>query len=177
MKMDNRALEPLMNEIRALCRALPGAEEYVMVHHPAMRVGKKPFFIAGMESAAKSEATLSVNLGPMMQGELLDEPRFWRTPYIGQHGWVTVRRSGVSKQELQRLVEESWRRIAGKKQLAARDAGVPAASSKPAVKSPAKAGASKTPPAKARAPKKVSAKKASARKATTGGTRTSSRAR
>lgn len=124
MQYDNRALEPLMREIRALCMKLPASEEYVMVHHPAFRVGKKPFFIAGMASG-EATPTLSVNLGPMMQGELLDDPRFSRTPYIGQHGWVTVCRRDLSKTELRQLLEDSWRRIATRKALAAKD-GAPA---------------------------------------------------
>jgi hypothetical protein len=53
-----------------------------MVHHPAFRVGKKPFAIAGMEEADKG-ATVSVNLGRDAQAALLDDERFTRTPYIG----------------------------------------------------------------------------------------------
>lgn len=129
MQIDNSALEPLMREVRALCTKLPMSEEYIMVHHPALRVGKKPFFIAGM-NVGEEAPTLSVNLGPMMQGELLDDPRFTRTPYIGQHGWVTVHRRDLSKTELARLLEDSWRRIATAKALAAKD-GAPARSRSP----------------------------------------------
>jgi predicted DNA-binding protein (MmcQ/YjbR family) len=119
MKMDsNKASADLLAALRRVCGKLPGAEEYVMVHHPAFRVGKKPFAIAGMEEATKG-ATLSINLGAEAQHHLLDDARFTRTPYIGQHGWVTVASKKLEKGELETLVVESYKRVANKKQLAA----------------------------------------------------------
>ncbi len=134
MKRDVSSTDALMKTLRLQCAQLPGAEEYVMVHHPAFRVGKKPFVIAGMASKDDPAATLSINLGPMMQGELLDDERFARTPYIGQHGWVTVRAKDTTPLELQRLVEESWRRIAGAKHLRAKDGAAPSLAKPPTVK-------------------------------------------
>ena len=86
-----------------------------MVHHPAFRVGKKPFAIVGMNQGP----TLSVNLGRDAQDHLLTDERFTRTGYIGQHGWVTVPFEALAKGELEDLVEQSWRRIAGKRRIAA----------------------------------------------------------
>jgi predicted DNA-binding protein (MmcQ/YjbR family) len=119
MTKDVRATEALLKSLRTLCKKLPGSEEYIMVHHPAFRVGKKPFAIVGL---SKAEATaLSVNLGHMEQGELLDDERFLRTPYIGQHGWVSIEVRDSSPPEIEKLVVASWRRVAGKKHLAARE--------------------------------------------------------
>lgn len=109
------------SELRKLCAKLPDSEEYVMVHHPAFRVGKKPFAIVGMQSDGK-RATVSVNLGTDEQAVLLADDRFVRTPYIGQHGWVTVARKDVSAAEFRVLVQDSWRRVAGKRRAAAFDA-------------------------------------------------------
>jgi predicted DNA-binding protein (MmcQ/YjbR family) len=114
--VDSKAVGELVSTLRAVCTRLPGSEEYVMVHHPAFRIGKKPFVIAGMEEATKG-ATVSVNLGQEAQPSLLDDARFTRTPYIGQHGWVTVPHDRLKKGELEALVSESWRRVAGKKLL------------------------------------------------------------
>lgn len=91
-----------------------------MVHHPAFRVGKKPFAIAGMQQATRG-ATLSINLGADMQHQLLDDARFTRTPYIGQHGWVTIAYDDLVEGELAALVLGSFRRVASKKQLAQLD--------------------------------------------------------
>jgi len=114
---DNEAVGELVVELQQVCAALPSAEQYVMVHHPAFRVGKKPFAIAGMQQGTTT-ATLSINLGRDMQDQLLSDARFAKTPYIGQHGWVTIARRDLRKGELQLLVSDSWRRVANKKQLA-----------------------------------------------------------
>lgn len=111
-------VDPALNELRELCAKLPGAEQYVMVHHPAFRVGKKPFVIAGMNQHERGP-TVSINLGREAQAGLLEDPRFTRTPYIGQHGWVTAARAEVRPAELAELVTESWRRVATRKHLAA----------------------------------------------------------
>jgi predicted DNA-binding protein (MmcQ/YjbR family) len=115
-------MSKLLEELRALVRPLPGAEEYIMVHHPAFRVGKKPFVILGKRG---TQEALSVNLGKMEQAELISDERFERTPYIGQHGWVTVKRNTLSDQELWELVEESWRRVAQKRHLKEYESPVP----------------------------------------------------
>ena len=115
MNDDSPEIRALMAELRVLCARLPGSEEYVMVHHPAFRVGKKPFIVAGMMQSA----TLSVNLGLDAQSGLLDDARFSKTPYMGHNGWVTIERKRLKAAELVDLVTESWRRVAGKKALAA----------------------------------------------------------
>jgi predicted DNA-binding protein (MmcQ/YjbR family) len=111
----------LVEDLRVLCSGFPGAEEYVMVHHPAFRAGKKPFVVVGVGTADR-EPTLSINLGHLEQGELLEDPRFTRTPYIGQHGWVTIHRRDAEWDEIAGLVEGSWRRVATKKMLKAKEA-------------------------------------------------------
>jgi predicted DNA-binding protein (MmcQ/YjbR family) len=119
-KDDTSATRAAVATVRRICAKLPVSEEYVMVHHPAFRVGKKPFVIVGLQHAGEG-AVLSVNLGRDMQHQLLDDPRFSKTPYIGQHGWVTISRDDVKEGELEALVTESWRRVATKKQLAQLD--------------------------------------------------------
>ena len=119
MRIDSgKATAALIAALRQLCSELPGAEEYIMVHHPAFRVGKKPFAIAGLDEAQKG-ATLSVNLGLDEQPLLLSDPRFTRTHYIGQHGWVTIPFEELRKGELRVLVVDSWRRVAGARRHAA----------------------------------------------------------
>lgn len=115
---DSEAVRAVVAELRRLCDALPGAEQYVMVHHPAFRVGKKPFVIAGMLHGSQT-TSVSINLGPEMQHQLLGDARFAKTPYLGRHGWVTIARGALEQGELAMLVTESWRRIANNTQLAA----------------------------------------------------------
>lgn len=113
-------IAPLMAQLRAIAAELPAAEEYVMVHHPAFRAGKKPFAIAGSDAGVP---TLSIKVDLMDQPLYLQDPRFSITRYIGHHGWVTLRFDGpLDAVEIRRLVFASYRRVAGKKMLKALDA-------------------------------------------------------
>jgi predicted DNA-binding protein (MmcQ/YjbR family) len=132
---DDRALRPLTAILRGVCAELPGSEEYVMVHHPAFRVGKKPFAIVGLHNQ-RDAAALSINFGLDEQALLLDDARFSRTPYIGQHGWVTIAQTDLRAGELASLVTDSWRRVASKRQLAEHDAASQSASTSPLEKKP-----------------------------------------
>lgn len=116
---DSPELARVLERLRRICRGLPSSEEYIMVHHPAFRIGKKPFVIAGMNQHIASP-TVSINLGKEAQVDLLDDSRFTKTPYIGQHGWVTVEVARLRGEELENLIEESWKRVAPKKLLSAK---------------------------------------------------------
>lgn len=106
----------VVSKLDEIVASLPGSEAYVMVHHPAYSVGKRSFAIAGMDASARGP-TVSINLGKLIQPGLLAEARFTKTPYIGQHGWVTARVDALSAGELRELVTESWKRVATKKLL------------------------------------------------------------
>jgi predicted DNA-binding protein (MmcQ/YjbR family) len=157
MTDDSPAVRKTLAELRPLCAQLPGSQEYVMVHHPAFRVAKKPFAIVGMVAGMEEHrlgSALSINLGRDAQPMLLSDPRFTRTPYIGQHGWVTVAAKDLRAGEMAQLVEDSWRRVANQKQLSQRKqpAETPppsAAKARSASKTPAKNKA-KTAPGKAK---------------------------
>jgi len=57
----------------------------------------------------RGELGICVNAGKLMQGVFLDDPRFFRTPYIGGHGWVTLRvyAARLNWKEIGELVKES----------------------------------------------------------------------
>lgn len=161
---DSPRLRAVVATLRKISSPLPDAEEYVMVHHPAFRVGKKPFVIAGMQHDGE-DATVAVNLGRDMQHQLLDDGRFSRTPYIGQHGWVTVLVDELRNGELEALVVDSFRRVANQKQLARMHGAKPP----PTAPAPAKRAVGKARAATAAVPSapasgRVPAKKKTARK-------------
>jgi predicted DNA-binding protein (MmcQ/YjbR family) len=111
------------NDLSALCRELPEAEAYEMHGHPSFRVGKKPFVICGGDQPA----TMSINLGLMDQGLYLEDPRFTRTHYIGQHGWITIALGALrGPEEVRHLVVGSYRRVAPKRALKVLDAALAA---------------------------------------------------
>lgn len=114
-------LDAFLDQLRPLCHALPESEEYVMVHHPAFRAGKKMYAVVG--EAGGNVANIAVKVPLMEQALYTHDPRFKISPYIGQHGWVTLDLSGgIHWDEIRRLVTESYRRVALKRMLAKLDA-------------------------------------------------------
>ena len=121
MRCTQATEEDLLDRLRELSKTLPGAEEYVMVHHPAFRVRKKPFVVVGLRKVDKP--IFSINLGRMEQADLLEDERFHKTPYMGHNGWVSLALPDTTWQELEDLVRASYRRVAGKRLLDQLDAG------------------------------------------------------
>lgn len=115
MKCAQATEDDLLKALRQICETLPGAEEYVMVHHPAFRVRKKPFVVVGLRKQDKT--IFSINLGRMEQFEMLEEERFHKTPYMGHNGWVSLALPDSSWKEVEALVIASYRRVAGKRLL------------------------------------------------------------
>jgi predicted DNA-binding protein (MmcQ/YjbR family) len=67
----------------------------------------------------KGELGICVKVGTLLQGIFLDDPRFFRTPYIGKHGWVTLRvhAAPLNWTEIRGLVKGSYQMVAAKKPL------------------------------------------------------------
>jgi predicted DNA-binding protein (MmcQ/YjbR family) len=78
----------ILEKLRKVCLALPGSEECVSFGHPAFRMRGKIFAVL---EEYKDELGICVKVGKELQGIFLNDPRFFRTPYIGKHGWVTLR--------------------------------------------------------------------------------------
>jgi predicted DNA-binding protein (MmcQ/YjbR family) len=86
--LDSPAGRRLLKALRKACGQLPEVNEEVDgFGHTTFRVRKKSFVIAGM---GESGVAVSIKSDPTNQGLLVDRGPWYRTPYIGQHGWVTV---------------------------------------------------------------------------------------
>ena len=97
----------ILDRFREICGALPSAEEYIMVHHPAFRIAKKPFAIL---NGPDGQLAISVKVEKTVQAVFLKDPRFYRTPYIGQHGWVSLPvTANIDWEEVAELVQGSYR--------------------------------------------------------------------
>lgn len=100
--------ESILRKLRRICLRLQDAEETVSFGHPTFRVrGGKIFAVL---ETYKNELGICVNVGKLMQGIFLDDPRFFRTPYIGKHGWVTLRvyAAPLNWKEIAELVKGSY---------------------------------------------------------------------
>jgi predicted DNA-binding protein (MmcQ/YjbR family) len=93
---------------------LPAATETVSFGHPTFQVSGKTFAVL---EVYKGELGLALKVEKELQQVFLKDPRFYLTPYIGKHGWVTLRMSTkpMDWKEVQEMVKGSYRLIEPKK--------------------------------------------------------------
>ena len=103
----------ILKKLRAICLRLPAATEGVTFGHPTFRIEGKMFAVL---EEYKGELGICVKVGTLLQGVFLDDPRFFRTPYIGKHGWVTLRvhAARLNWSEIRELVKGSYDLVAPK---------------------------------------------------------------
>lgn len=101
----------LVAKVRGLCGDYPGVtEEIDKFGHTSFRVAKKPFIIIG---ESEETVTLNIKADPGTQAILIKQGAFYRTPYIGQHGWVGIDAPGAGKwKQLAELIEDAYRSAA-----------------------------------------------------------------
>jgi len=77
----------MLKKLRTLCGSLPGVSEVEAWGHPSFRVGKKTFAVFEFY---RDRPCIAVKAADDLQELLIDEVRFFRTPYIGNRGWVSA---------------------------------------------------------------------------------------
>jgi predicted DNA-binding protein (MmcQ/YjbR family) len=80
--------DAILKRLRKICLRLPRATEGITFGHATFRIEQKMFAVL---EEYKGELGICIKVGTLLQGVFLDDPRFFRTPYIGKHGWVTLR--------------------------------------------------------------------------------------
>jgi predicted DNA-binding protein (MmcQ/YjbR family) len=115
--MKARGYEKALKQVRAICLALPESCEVEAWGHPTFRAGKKMFAGCGEEGGV---LTLGLNVGFERQDELLNDKRFYPTPYAARLGWVSLRLDGATDWgEIRGLLQEAYRQVALKRMLKA----------------------------------------------------------
>lgn len=106
--------ESVLKKLRKVCLGMAGAVEGVTFGHPTFQVAKKTFAVL---EEYKGELGICVKVGKPLQDIFLNDPRFFRTPYAGKHGWVTlrVRAAPLDWKEIKELVAGSYLLAAPKK--------------------------------------------------------------
>jgi predicted DNA-binding protein (MmcQ/YjbR family) len=116
----------VLDRLRKICLALPDTKETLTWGKPHFRVGEKIFAGCGEE---QGKATIGFKLEMDHADAIVQDPRFWRAPYVGHRGWVSVDASRIRDwRELQSLIYESYRLIAPKRSLAKLTGGTQEAS-------------------------------------------------
>jgi predicted DNA-binding protein (MmcQ/YjbR family) len=115
MTLRERALKVL----RAVCLALPEANEVETWGNPTFRAGKAGFVVLDKYDDI---LCLAFRVGLDRQEELLTDPRFFETPYSARHGWVSLRLDAETDwEQVRALTLESYRKAALKRMLKALD--------------------------------------------------------
>jgi predicted DNA-binding protein (MmcQ/YjbR family) len=103
----------ILIKLREICLALPKSSETTTFGHPTFQVGTKTF---SMLETYQGVLSICVKVGKTMQPVFLEDTRFYRTPYVGQHGWVSLRaNTKLDWTEIEQLVRGSYELVSAKK--------------------------------------------------------------
>lgn len=108
--------EELLDRVRRVCLALPGASEGAGVGNPSWRVNDKIF--AMRHDAHAGRWGIWCKAQPGAQGSLIasDPERFFVPPYVGVHGWVGISLEVDQDWDLvAELIEQAYRMTAPKR--------------------------------------------------------------
>lgn len=105
----------LVDQVRKLAMRLPEVSEQVDAFgHTSFRVNDKPFVMLG--EGGEEGPSLSIKTLPTTQEHLLQREHFYKTPYIGQHGWVSILGKNVTDwKEIESYLLEGYLRSAPKR--------------------------------------------------------------
>lgn len=77
----------ILARFRRLCLALPDTTEKSSWGHPNFCAGKRIFAVYEIY---EGRPAFAFQLSPPDQAALLGDPRFYRTPYTGHRGWISL---------------------------------------------------------------------------------------
>lgn len=117
----------VLAKVRKLCLAYPESSEVQQFGAPWFKAGKRPFVVYGtsekVDGVWRGRDGASFAMSRMDQSALCEDPRFKPTPYMHQHGWVTLSfAGGVDWGEVTDLVDSAYRHVANQRMLKALDA-------------------------------------------------------
>jgi predicted DNA-binding protein (MmcQ/YjbR family) len=111
--------EKVLTRLRRTCLALPEAYETTSFGHPTFRAGRTGKKTFAVFENYRGEDTICVKATLEDQALLVLDPRFFVAPYVGKHGWTSMRTAGaIDWTEVEDLVRESYRLVALKSMLA-----------------------------------------------------------
>ena len=104
------APKDVLAELRRICLDLPGATETVTFGNPTFQVHQKTFCVL---EDYRGELSVCFKVGKQDQPLFLKDPRFYRTPYVGHHGWVSLRVNAarLDWEEVRELANTSYHAV------------------------------------------------------------------
>ncbi|WP_224768148.1 MmcQ/YjbR family DNA-binding protein [Metabacillus idriensis] len=112
--MNSLDTEGMLEKVRTICLALPEVVELIDgFGHNTFKINGKSFVISG---ESEKGFGLSFKSDRETQELLLQKEHFFKTPYIGRHGWVSIQNpDGEDWDVLTDLIQEAYLRAAPKR--------------------------------------------------------------
>lgn len=112
--MKTQEAADMLENVRKICLALPEAVEHIDgFGHNTFKINGKSFVISGESEKGFS---LSFKSDRETQELLLQKDHYFKTPYIGHHGWVSIQNPAEDDwEELIDLIQEAYLRAAPKR--------------------------------------------------------------
>lgn len=107
------------DDIRAIVATLPQTEERETWGEATFRVRDKIIVMVGPDG---ERASLKASLLEQQALIARDPDTFSVAPYVGRHGWISVRLATVDPIEMSELITEAWRMTAPKSMVKEFDA-------------------------------------------------------
>lgn len=102
----------ILKGLRPICRSLEGTVETETFGHPTWRIRDKTYCVL---ETYQGHTSICVKVGKDLQPVFLADDRFYRTPYIGQHGWVSLKvDTDPDWDEVRELVRGSYELVPSK---------------------------------------------------------------
>lgn len=103
----------IAKKLRKICLSFDGVEETNNFGHEWFRIKKKPFCLL---HGRADEPAIALKVGKTEQGMFLEDARFFKTPYLGHQGWVSIRvDKSLDWKEIEELAQGSYRLVASRK--------------------------------------------------------------
>ena len=115
-QLDTPEGQLLLAALRTATAMLPEVREVIDgFGHTTFKVRNRSFLIAGMGADG---GDISIKSDPTSQAHLVRRGPWYRTPYIGQHGWVSITDPlRQDWEEIEELIVDGYRMAAPKRLL------------------------------------------------------------
>jgi hypothetical protein len=115
-------IAPLIERLRELCMAMPGATEKMAWGEPTFRVKEKMFAMVDNNHHQSGRVAVVCPCPPGAREVLIGHAphRFFVPPYVGHKGWIGARLDmpDTDWDELAMVLEDAWRMVAPAKFVA-----------------------------------------------------------
>ncbi|HEX9161418.1 MAG TPA: MmcQ/YjbR family DNA-binding protein [Thermoanaerobaculia bacterium] len=112
-----------LDELRAICTALPECVETTTFSHPTFQAGKKRTFAVLDDHEQPGMMCLVFKADRGLQSDLVDGKRFFASKFGAKHGWTAMRVDARTDwRRAKTLIIASYRLVALKRMIAALDA-------------------------------------------------------